>query len=73
MIEGLDDSVTAYNDRIVGEKTKQKNAQLRFAQKTLRLTKTIRIAAFIFVIRLTYCYYYNKKKVLSWRIRGYYD
>ena len=36
MIERLDDSVRAYNDRNVGEKTKQKNAQLRFAQKTLR-------------------------------------
>ncbi len=43
MIERLDDSVRAYNDRNVGEKTKQKNAQLRFAQKTLRLTKTIRM------------------------------
>ena len=43
MIERLDDSVRDYNDRNVGEKTKQKNAQLRFAQKTLRLTKTIRM------------------------------
>jgi hypothetical protein len=43
MIERLDDSVRAYNDRNVGEKTKQKNAQLCFAQKTLRLTKTIRM------------------------------
>ena len=42
MIEGLGDSDRAYNDRIVGEKTKQKNAQLCFAQKTLRLTKTRR-------------------------------
>ena len=42
MIEGLGDSDRAYNDRNAGEKTKQKNAQLRFAQKTLRLTKTIR-------------------------------
>ena len=39
MTKGLDDSVRAYNDRNVGEKTKHKNAQLRFAQKTLRLTK----------------------------------
>ncbi len=42
MIESLGDSDRAYNDRIVGEKTKQKNAQLRFAQKKLRLTKTMR-------------------------------
>ena len=53
MSKGLDDSDRTYIDRNVGEKTKQKNAQLRFAQKTLRLTKTIRMAAFIFVIRLT--------------------
>ena len=39
MIKGLADSVGTYTDRNVGEKTKQKNAQLRFAQKTRRLTK----------------------------------
>ncbi len=43
MIEGLGDSDRAYSGRKAGEKTKQKNAQLRFAQKTLRLTKTIRM------------------------------
>ena len=43
MIERLDDSVRANTDRKAGEKTKQKNAQLRFAQKTLRLTKTMRV------------------------------
>ena len=39
VIKWLDDSVWTYADRNVGEKTKQKNAQLCFAQKTLRLTK----------------------------------
>ena len=43
MTKGLADSVGTYTDRNAGEKTKQKNAQLRFAQKTLRLTKTIRM------------------------------
>ena len=42
MAKGLDDSDRAYNDRKGGQKTKQKNAQLCFAQKTLRLTTTIR-------------------------------
>ncbi len=44
MTKGLADSEWAYTDRNAGEKTKQKNAQLRFAQKTLRLTKTIRMS-----------------------------
>ena len=43
MTKGLADSEWAYTDRNAGEKTKQKNAQLCFAQKTLRLTKTIRV------------------------------
>jgi hypothetical protein len=43
MTKGLADSEWAYTDRNAGEKTKQKNAQLCFAQKTLRLTKTIRM------------------------------
>ena len=43
MAEGLNYSVLYYTGRNVGEKTKQKNAQLCFAQKTLRLTKTIRM------------------------------
>ena len=43
MTKGLADSEWAYTDRNASEKTKQKNAQLRFAQKTLRLTKTIRM------------------------------
>ena len=43
MTKGLDDSERTYIDRNAGEKTKQKNAQLRFAQKTLRSTKTIRM------------------------------
>ena len=42
MTKNLADSVRAYTDRNEGQKTKQKNAQLCFAQKTLRLTKTIR-------------------------------
>ena len=39
MTKGFADSERTYTDRNAGEKTKQKNAQLRFAQKTLRLTK----------------------------------
>jgi hypothetical protein len=39
MTKGLADSDRAYTDRNAGEKTKQKNAQLCFEQKTLRLTK----------------------------------
>ena len=43
MTKNLADSVRAYTDRNEGQKTKQKNAQLCFAQKTLRLTKNFRI------------------------------
>ena len=66
MIEGLDDSVWAYNDRNAGEKTKQKNAQLRFAQKTLRLTKTMRMAPSKTKRRCTLVgYKYSKLKFLK--------
>ena len=44
MTKCLADSVRAYTDRNGGRKTKQKNAQLCFAQKTLRSTKTMRMA-----------------------------
>ena len=44
MTKGFADSERTHTDRNAGEKTKQKNAQLRFAQKTLRLTKTIRMS-----------------------------
>ena len=44
MAKGLADSVRAYTASKGGRKTKQKNAQLCFAQKTLRLTKTIRMS-----------------------------
>ena len=43
MTKGLADSGGAYTGCNDVQKTKQKNAQLRFAQKTLRLTKTIRM------------------------------
>ena len=39
MAEGLNYSVLYYADSNDEQKTKQKNAQLCFAQKTLRLTK----------------------------------
>ncbi len=42
MTKGLADSGGAYTGCNDVQKTKQKNAQLCFAQKTLRLTKTIR-------------------------------
>ena len=54
MTKGLDDSDRTYTDSKGGHKRQnKKNAQLCFAQKTLRLTKTMRITAVSFVIRLT--------------------
>ena len=44
MTKCLADSVRAYTASNGGRKTKQKNAQLCFAQKTLRSTKTMRMA-----------------------------
>jgi hypothetical protein len=43
MTEGLVDSDWNYSNRSVGKKTKPQKAQLCFAQKTLRLAKTIRM------------------------------
>ena len=39
MTKGLADSEWAYTDRNAGEKTKQKNAQLCFAQKNTSFNK----------------------------------
>ena len=66
MSKGLNDSVRAYTDRNVGEKTKQKNAQLCFAQKTLRSTKTMRMAPSKTKRRCTMVgYKYSKLKFLK--------
>ena len=54
MTKGLDDSDRTYTDSKGGHKRQnKKNAQLCFAQKTLRSTKTMRMAAVCFVIRST--------------------
>ena len=52
MTEGLVDSDWNYSNRSVGKKTKPQKAQLCFAQKILRSTKTIRMICncFIFIV-----------------------